>query len=144
MNLIQNANPVGTPQTIPQIEEQIKAFCSAWDEDKNKKTLWKLNGTEKLHKVTNFLMSCLDILVCLVDKYIESGPDKKATVLNAICQVYDYVIKEVLPFWLRPFAGWVKNYIIYVLVSQAIDWMVDKYRSGSWQTPKENDGEQKT
>ncbi len=60
------------------------------------------------------------------------GPEQKVTVLKGIDRLYEYVIKEALPIWLKPFAKQVKQYVIYVLISNAIDWMVGKYRDGNW------------
>ena len=74
----------------------------------------------------------LDDFVVTVSTVIISGPDKKATVLNAVDRLYDYTVKEAMPIWMRPFAAPIKHYIVYVLVSSAIDWMVLKYQSGSW------------
>jgi hypothetical protein len=35
-----------------------------------------------------------------------------------------------MPLWLAPFAWTIKQYVIYVLVSNAIDWLVSKYQKG--------------
>ncbi len=50
----------------------------------------------------------------------------------AMERLYDYIIAEALPIWLKPFAGAVKNYVLNDLVSPSIDWIVDKYRNGDW------------
>lgn len=126
----ENANPVGTPQRIEEIENKIVFYCRLWDEQKNKKSFWstKIN----MSKVTNFLLFVLDDLVVTASAVSVAGPDKKATVLGAIDRLYDYTVREAMPIWMRPFAGPIKNYIVYVLISNAIDWIVAKYQSGDW------------
>lgn len=127
-----NANPVGIPHKLDEIEEKIRFYCSLWDAQKNSRHMRvpKIN----LSVVTNFLLAALDDFVITISAVVISGPDKKATVLNAIDKIYEYVVREALPIWLRPFAGVIKQYIVYVLISNAIDWMVSKYKSGSWKT----------
>lgn len=120
---------------LNEIDEYIKKLVEKWDEEtaELKTSFWKFWETRvNLKKVTNFLLLSLDGLINLVDDLIESGPDKKATVLNAVDMLYEYVAREAIPIWLRPFAGRVKHYIIHTLVSESIDWIVEKYREGSW------------
>ena len=123
-------NPVGAVQRINEIENKILKYQKIWDQDKEKKGF--IFKKPNLNKVTNFLLMVLDDFVVTVSTVIISGPDKKATVLNAVDRLYDYTVKEAMPIWMRPFAAPIKHYIVYVLVSSAIDWMVLKYQSGSW------------
>lgn len=127
-----NANPVGMPHRLNDIEEKIYFYCQLWDSQKNAKSMRvpKIN----LSVVTNFLLAALDDFVITISTVVIPGPDKKATVLAAMERIYEYVVKEALPIWLRPFAGIIKQYIIYVLISNAIDWMVSKYKNGSWKS----------
>ena len=123
-------NPVGAVQRINEIENKILKYQKIWDQDKEKKGF--IFKKPNLNIVTNFLLMVLDDFVVTVSTVIISGPDKKATVLNAVDRLYDYTVKEAMPIWMRPFAAPIKHYIVYVLVSSAIDWMVLKYQSGSW------------
>jgi hypothetical protein len=123
-------NPVGVVQRIDEIENKILKYQKIWDQNKEKKGF--LFKRPNLHKVTNFLLMVLDDFVVTVSTVIISGPDKKATVLNAVDRLYEYTVKEAMPIWMRPLAAPIKHYIVYVLVSSAIDWMVVKYQSGSW------------
>lgn len=127
-----DSNPVGEVHTIEEIQKKIQFYCELWDSQKNAKSFWKFKSS--LSAVTNFLLMALDDLVITVSTYLISGPDKKATVLSAIETLYDYTVREALPIWMRPFAAPVKHYIIYVLISSTIDWMVAKYRNGSWKS----------
>lgn len=129
-----NANPVGVVHKIDAIEEKLLQYSRMWDELKNPKTLWKTKVD--LSQVTNFLLFALDDFITTVCTVAISGPDKKATVLDAVDRLYEYAVREALPLWLIPIAGPIKSYIVYVLVSNAIDWIVAKYQSGSWKREK--------
>lgn len=126
----ENANPVGEPHRIEEVENKVQFYCRLWDARSQTRSMWlpKVN----MSVVTNFLLMALDDFVLVLSNVAISGPDKKATVLDAISRLYDYTVAEALPIWLVPFAGLIKQYIIYILISSAIDWMVAKYRNGSW------------
>lgn len=126
------ANPVGTPHRIEQIDSKISFYCSLWDAQKQVKSMWVPKVS--LSTVTNFLLMALDDLVITISTVVIPGPDKKATVLEAIDRLYEYTVREAMPIWLRPIAAPIKNYIVYVLVSNTIDWMVSKYKNGSWKS----------
>lgn len=128
----ENANPVGVPHRVEEIDRKVQFYCRLWDSQRNFRSLWVPKVS--LSRVTNFLMVALDDMVVTIASVVLSGPDKKATVLAAIERLYDYTVREAMPFWMRPIAAPVKQYIVYVLVSSAIDWMVAKYKSGSWKS----------
>lgn len=136
MEIRSEPNPIGTIQKIKQFEEKIAYLKQKWDEEvklKSKKWInYFLCSKVNLTAATNFLLFALDDLVFTIDNLLEYGPDKKATVLNGLDRLYEYVLREGLPIWLRPIAAPIKNYIIYTLASNAIDWMVEKYKNGSW------------
>ena len=140
LNLSQEPNPVGEVHHVDAVEEQLIALAAQWDEQLEEQVWrwyyyampWKWGRKVNLFQVTDFLLKSLDGLIAMIDDKVDLGPDKKATVLNAIDRLYEYVIKEALPIWLKPIAGKVKNYIIFTLVSVAIDWIVDKYHNGEW------------
>ncbi len=134
---ITTQNPVGTAQEIDTIEEYINSLAQLWDTLKQGQVskwweFWKKLGTTKLVEVTNFLIKALDDLIALVDDKLSDGADKKATVMDAISRLYDYIIAGALPIWMKPFSGTIKDYVINGLVSSAIDWIVNKYKNGEW------------
>jgi hypothetical protein len=124
------ADPVGEAHEVEAVELMLEGLKKAWDEQKSKRSFW--GGRVNFSKVTSFLLYSLDGVVNAVNEAVLTGPDKKATVLAALERLYDYTVREALPIWMRPLAGPVKAYIIHVLISNAIDWMVAKYKSGSW------------
>ena len=129
-------NPVGLVYTLSKFEEKVISIKDKWDEElKNNPKIWKKSWGIKqinLTVATNFILGCLDDLIVTIDGLLQYGPDKKATVLNAIDKIYDYVLREGMPIWVRPLAFPIKQYIIYVLISNSIDWISEKYKSGNW------------
>jgi hypothetical protein len=124
------ADPVGTPRQVEAVEALLQTYMRKWDESQKNRSFWKVKFDSS--KITNFLMRALDDFIVAVDGSGILGADKKATVLLATSKLYDYVVKEGMPVWLSPFAWTVKQYVIYVLVSNAIDWVVSKYADGNW------------
>lgn len=130
-----SADPVGRVHSVDSVETMLDQLKALWDEQRLKRSFW--GSGVSMSKVTSFLMYSLDGLVNAVNEAIITGPDKKATVLNALERLYDYTVREALPFWLRPVATPIKSYVIHVLVSNAIDWVVLKYKEGSWASKQE-------
>jgi hypothetical protein len=135
--LNEESDPIGVPYRAKPIDVRIMELADEWDAFKQEKTprwweIWKWGTRVSLTEVTKFLLGCLDELINMVENLIDLGPDKKATVLKYIDKLYEYVVREAMPIWLKPFAGQVKKYIIYSVISPAIDWIVKKYRGGKW------------
>lgn len=135
--LSEGPNPIGEAKPTPEIQEFVDNMAKEWDSGKTttSQSFWsKWLGFSKtsLVSVTKFLIYCLDGLIILVDKLIEGGPDKKATVLAAVAGLYDYIAADALPFLAKPWAGGIKTFIVYTVVSLAIDFIVAKYREGAW------------
>ena len=85
-----------------------------------------------MNAAIQFLMDSLDEMILHVDKTVDIGPDKKATVLAAAAMLYDLVVKDILPLWLSPFSGSIRVIVIYTIVSLAIDFIVSKYHNKIW------------
>jgi len=124
------ADPVGLVHRVEAVEKRIEFYKALWSSQWAGKSVWV--PKVGLSRLTNFLMVALDDLVVLMSEVAIPGHDKKATVLDAIDRLYDYTVREAMPIWMRPIASPIKHYIVYVLVSNAIDWMVSKYNNGSW------------
>jgi len=128
------ADPIGDVKPVKEVDTYVATLIEEWTNIRGERTWWKIwqRTTAGLYKATKFLLNSIDGLIWLVDDLVDLGPDKKATVMNAVDILYDYIVREAIPIWMRPFAGRVKSYIMSVLVSTAIDWMVAKYREGAW------------
>jgi len=142
MKAVAQANPIGRATTA--LEPEILKLAEQWNEENPvpQKRWWEFwkKGRNGLMVAVSFLINCVDELILRVDKFVDlDSPDKKATVLRAIEILYDHVIKEVLPIWLKPIAGRVKHLIIYVWISYVIDFMVQKYRDGLWREDEQEE-----
>jgi len=142
------ANPVGVPTNL--LDEKVMSLKALWDQEnaarKANSKWWKIwsKTKEGLTASISFLINCLDVLVTHVDQFKDiEGKDKKATVLLAAALLYDYVVANTLPIWLKPFSSKIKDMVIYVALSYAIDFIVEKYRSGTWKGDQ-NDSETPT
>lgn len=136
--MFKSSNPIGTVHKVDELEVKLVKYEKIWDRVKPQKSWYP---KVDFSKVTSFLLFALDEFISTLNNVAIPGPDKKATVLNAVDRLYEYTVKEILPIWLRPFAGVVKNYLIYTLASIAIDWIVSKYKN-AWRN-KEDSGEPK-
>lgn len=132
-------DPIGTAHTdLEDVNTYLETLKAEWDKIRGKVSPWQFwkKTVGGMHKATRFLLQSVDGLVMLVDDLVDIGPDKKATVLHALNMLYDYVVREAIPLYMRPFAGKIKDYVIYTLASAAIDWIVMKYNEGSWRLPE--------
>jgi len=130
--MFKSSNPIGTVHDIDELEVKLVKYEKIWDRVKPQKSWYP---KVDFSKITSFLLFALDEFISTLNNVAIPGPDKKATVLNAIERLYEYTVREVLPIWLMPFAGVIKNYLIYTLASTAIDWIVSKYRD-AWMNNK--------
>jgi hypothetical protein len=127
------ANPLGKVIEDSGIETFIKAMAAKWDASRPTARWWQVWKRIPLTAATNFLLDALDQLIAYVDQKISDNVDKKATVMDAISRLYDLIIGSTLPIWLKPFGPAMKNIVMTDIISPAIDWIVSKYRDGSFQ-----------
>jgi hypothetical protein len=131
-----DSDPVGHNLYIPEIEQKVDDLIVEWDEKSkeigNKSWSKWVIDSKIISFATKFILFSLDELVVAIDKLTINGPNKKSTVLSSIDKIYDHVVREAFPLWLVPFSNVVKAYIIYTLLSNLIDYIVAKYRNGSW------------
>jgi len=141
---VNDANPIGKIHDV--LDEKLHFFMTVWDGEQTiskESSWWEFwnwfrTRSNTLMKVVSFLINCMDEFILAIDSFIDlEGKDKKATVLFALEQLYDHIIKEAMPIWLKPFAGKIKHLIIYVMISYMIDFMVEKYRNGLWRNKDE-------
>ena len=130
--MIFKLNPLGKVLHFDDLQAYLQQLSKEWDEAvANAKAAWPKAKTD-IVDVTKFLLKCLDGLIGFIDDLSDNGADKKATVLATVSVLYDYIVIGVLPIWLKPFASKVKLFIIYTVVSAAVDFIIEKYRAGSW------------
>jgi hypothetical protein len=139
MEIKESSNPIGEVVENQYIDIFVESMKAVWDTVKKPYSWWKFWEKRSLVPVTDFLLKCLDDLIAYVDQFDGvPGSDKKATVLFAVGKIYDYIVKEAMPLWLKPFSYNVREYVINVLISHSIDWIIKKYRKGEFKpTPAE-------
>ena len=139
LNFAEKANPVGVAYNV--LDNEIVALEHQWDVESQgvKKFVWYKPSTWfnwdefSLVGAVSFILNSLDHFIKLIEQFNDlSGADKKATVLNAVAKLYDYIAKEALPIWLKPFSAKIKHFLVYVAISYLIDFMVGKYNDGLW------------
>ena len=126
MDIKTNLNPVGVVQEVAGFSDMVERLKTNWVVVKAQfgKVNWSVG--------VQFLSKCLDQLVCyLVDQNL-AGADKKATVLDAFSKIFDTVVADLFPIWLKPFSSTIKNFVVNVALSHVIDFVVEKYKNGSW------------
>lgn len=131
---IQSISPIGQVKNTPEIEEKVILLSQEWNSNFKKNYNWLDNLKLKysISIITSFLLYALDELIIIANNTNLLGSDKKATVLSGLERIYDCVVEEALPIWLKPFAKQIKYYVIYILLSIMIDWIVKKYKNGIW------------
>lgn len=132
---IKEVNPVGTPQQVQALEFKVNELLDVWkSENPINKGFFSFLSTAKVSfsKISAFLINSLDEFVQLVDDKLGDGADKKATVMIYIEKLYDEIVTTSLPLFLKPFNMPIKRFVIMVVISGAIDFVVSKYRDGSW------------
>lgn len=138
MDIKTETNPVGNEVQDAAISVFIDNMKKVWDSSQTNDPWWKLWKKVNFKAVTNFLLQCLDDLIAYFIEHNIPGADKKATVMTTLEKIYDYIVVGTLPIYLKPFATPMKSFIFNVVISASIDWMVNKYKTGSWRpVPKE-------
>ena len=126
-------NPVGQP-VKGLLDDQVKEIITLWEKDHPKPKwyhFWKrIKGL--WFAAVRFIIAAGDYFVQTIDDLIEGGPEKKATVLEALGEVYDAIVPFLLPIFIRPFNKQLRTFVIDVVASLLIDFIVGKYREGSW------------
>ena len=121
------ADPIGV--AIPVNNDVVNDLQKKWDSTEKPITKWWSASTAKIQVATSFLLHAVGVLIRIVDVLPIDGKDKKASVLAVIDKLYDLVIVGALPLWAKPFSSYVKQYIVYSVISSAIDYLVAQIRS---------------
>ena len=139
------ANPVGEVKFLSDIDDYVNKVIENWKEEYVLKDAswwqWWKKTSVGFVEITAYILNSLDSMIKFVDNIIESGPDKKATVMSSVEKVYDFIVTNALPFWLRPWNPAIKAFIFNIVISYTIDFIVDKYRNGVWSTDDEESQE---
>lgn len=126
---------------LDSLESYLVDLKSRWDQENTKRSWWRVTRTY-LVRSTIFLIDSVDELVQFVEDIIPDGSDKKTAVLTLLSKMFDYIVVNAFPFWLRPAAPTIKAIVIDVVISHLIDFIVGKYNAGYWK--KEQNGQEAT
>jgi hypothetical protein len=131
-------HPVG--QVKPQLlEEDVKDAIRLWKINAPKSTWWNRASGAWISAV-GFIIRATDYFIRKIDELIPEGEDKKATVLDALGKVYDVIVPTLMPIWVRPFNKKIKDFIINVVASLLVDFIVSKYHESEWPVEKALEG----
>lgn len=111
-----------------RLESYLNSLKEQWDQLHPKKSIKKTYILDS----AIFLLSVIDDLIVFVQKHIEKGPDKKVVVMSMSSEVFDHIVINAFPLWLRPLAPVIKEIIVGVILDQMIEFIVSKYKEGSW------------
>lgn len=122
---------------LQKLDLYLSDLKSRWDQQNPGNRSWFTVPRNYILKGTIFIVNVLDELITFVEPIIPNGGDKKAAVLAICDKLFDYIITQSFPFWLKPFSGAIKKIVVEILLSYLIDFIVDKYNSGYWSIKQE-------
>lgn len=127
-----------TPQVYFQelIQKYIELRKNTWTKSVAETPWWAVwRKTSSVLPMTKFLIETLDQLIQYFAQYSEmAGADKKALVMVAIGELYDYLSAQCFPLWLKAVSPMLKSVILSQVISPSIDWIVAKYKDSVWNT----------
>ncbi len=117
---------------IDNLQQVVDSFALKWKEKNEKNKSWWVVKQSYLIEATKFLVDSLDELIHFVEGMIVDGEDKKVAVVLITGKLFDYIVVQSFPIWLKPFSSIIKSIVINVIISQMIDFIVSKYNEGIW------------
>lgn len=129
-------------EVIHKLDQYLVDLKTRWDqENPGNRSWWKITNTY-LITATVFIINILDELIVFVEGIIPAGDDKKAAVTAIVSKLFDYIVVQAFPIWLKPFAPIIKDIIVNIIVGKLIDYIVEKYNAGFWNMEGTINGEE--
>ena len=119
-------NEIGKVIVDSGLETYVANMLKTWIAAKTASSSWFSSAKADFVAVTNFLLTATDDVVNYVEALPASGPDKKATVIDTVTKLYDKVVPEALPIWLKPFSGIIRDIIIGQVLPAVVDFVASK------------------
>lgn len=117
---------------LGKLEAYIVDLKTRWDQENPvSKSWWKVPRSHILN-ATKFIINCLDELINFVEPIIPNGADKKEAVIAVAANIFDYIVVNAFPVWLKPFSAMIKTIVVDVIINAMIDFIVAKYNAGFW------------
>lgn len=116
------------------IQKYIEFRKNTWTKSVTETPWWAVwRKTSSVLPMTKFLIETLDQLIQYFAQYSKmAGADKKALVMVAIGELYDYLSAQCFPLWLKAVSPMLKSVILSQVISPSIDWIVAKYKESQW------------
>lgn len=130
-------------QDIQDILQKLTAYLTdlkiRWQQQNPGNNSWWGIHRVYLVSATIFVINAADELILYVESLnIPTGSDKKAAVMAVISELFDFVVANALPIWLKPFSGTIKEIVVNIIISNLIDFIVAKYNAGYWKMERTN------
>jgi len=93
---------------------------------------WNKEEPDSLAKSSFFVLDSLDESINWAEQFDLAGKDKKEVVLFIMSTFFENVLSKSMPAYLIPFERIIRVFIIKVVLSASIDFIVNKYNEGSW------------
>ena len=123
---------------LNKLEDYISDLEKRWDQNNVEKKSWWRIKTSYLISSTLFIINSLDEIIIFVEGVIPDGQQKKEATLTVVSKLFDYVVATAFPIWLSPFVFIIKKIVIDVIIDSLINYIVEKYKNGSWNMEVKN------
>lgn len=124
-------------QIIDLVQEYLVDMKRKWDSQAPESRGWFGVQRDYLVKGSLFILLSVDEMIQFVEGIIPLGADKKETVMLVSDKLLEYIILGNLPMWMKPFSSAIRKIVVNIVISELIDFMVEKYRSGAWKMGKD-------
>lgn len=116
---------------LQKLESYLSDLKTRWAQNAPATSWWTLPH-KYINIASGYIIGVLDELILFVEGIIPEGSDKKAAVLAVVGKLFDYIVVQAFPFWLKPFAPVIKKIVIDITIGNLIDFFVAKYNAGFW------------
>lgn len=93
---------------------------------------WINENPDSIAKSSILILNSLDDSINLAEQELDNGKDKKEIVLYIMSSLFENVISKSLPAYVVPFEKLIRVFLIKIVLSVMIDFIVNKYNQGSW------------
>lgn len=132
-----------TTDEVQDVLQKVASFLedakSQWDNQNPEKKSWFSLNKGIIIKAAIFLINITDEMIQFVETFIPKGSDKKAAVLLVTAKLFDHIVVKSLPPYLTPFIPVIKEIMISIIISNLVEFIVSKYKSGYWKMETKND-----
>lgn len=122
---------------LNKLELYLSDLKIRWNQENPGTHSWFIVPRSYILQATTFIVNILDELITFVEPIIPEGGDKKAAVIAVTSKLFDYIVVQAFPLWLKPFTGTIKQIVVGIIINHLIDFIVAKYNSGYWAMKQE-------